>query len=427
MIAIGLHRPAMRYQGVSPGVVLLLISLGLNIGWAVAVKPLNAVDEPAHLQAILQVRNQHILPEVHFRFDQDPAGIVANTPVDDAARDYAIHLGYSRPPLLLWPYEGRQPPLYYIVAGLVARIVPADPAAVLYAGRGVAALFGALAVYYCWATTRQLAPCSPRLALAVGGFVALLPQFCCDSAAASNDSTINWLSAASFYVWCRGLREPRYDPWLLRAGALFGLAILAKLSALALLPGLVFVVLFRSRQGVVGSGRGLRQWLRQIPPLGLSVAGAALAVCGWWLARNALIYGEPTGSLDLLRFSRGHFNPIDFQYFGNANLFLTWTVQNFWGTFGWTTIQLPGEYYRLSNVLGMVLIALTGIAVVGAARRMWERTIAVYTVQIGVAMAAKTCSLGFLIALCMLGGLSVLAPRRFSKRWLAVVGSTDVK
>src|SRR4051794_34540781 len=54
-----------------PGLALAVISFGLGLVWAAAVGPLGAPDEPAHLQAVMQVRKLHILPEVHYVFALD--------------------------------------------------------------------------------------------------------------------------------------------------------------------------------------------------------------------------------------------------------------------------------------------------------------------------------------------------------------------
>ena len=80
------------------------------------------------------------------------------------------------------------------------------------------------------------------------GVIALLPEFSFNNARVGNDSLVNCLGAAAFYVWFRGLRQPEYDPWMLRAGVVVALAVLAKLTAVALIPGLALVVLFRAFQ-----------------------------------------------------------------------------------------------------------------------------------------------------------------------------------
>ncbi len=92
-----------HYVHLSAGLVLAVMSLLLNTAWALLNKPLAAVDEPAHLQAIMQVRTQHRLPEVHFSFQNTPAGEVVHTPIDQATFDFSVGLGYDKIQLLLLP------------------------------------------------------------------------------------------------------------------------------------------------------------------------------------------------------------------------------------------------------------------------------------------------------------------------------------
>ncbi len=440
-----------HYVHLPAGLVLAVMSLLLNTAWALLNKPLAAVDEPAHLQAIMQVRAQHRLPEVHFSFQNTPAGEVVHTPIDQATFDFAVGLGYDKIPLLLLPYEGMQPPLYYLIAGLAAHSVPPDSVPVLYVGRLVAGLFGAGTVYFCWAALRQVAPQAPMLAAAGASVVLLLPQFAFNSAAASNDSAVNCLSAACFYVWFRGLREPGYDLWLRRAGLVLGLAVLAKLSAVALLPGLILVWLFRTRgRGPTAEDGYLRYSLR----LGANAGGVLLATCGWWLVRNALVYGDFTGSYDVIRFYQGYLEPVDFRDAGAFALFAQLTTESFWGLFGLMSIRLPRVAYQLSNLLGLGLLTLSLIGLIrGGSRRLrGSSTIPAYAWQAGVVMAAATATLlvGYLqynltvafqpqsrylfpvlvpLGLVMTGGLYALAPGRPAKvvalsiplLWLAIL------
>jgi hypothetical protein len=230
------------------------------------------------------------------------------------------------------------------------------------------------------------------LAAAGAGFVLLLPQFAFNSAAASNDSAANCLSAACFYVWFRGLREPGYDPWLRRAGLVLGLAVLAKLSAVALLPGLTLVWLFRTlRCGRAAEGGHLRYSVR----LGVNAGGVLLATCGWWLVRNALVYGDFTGSYDAIRFYQGHLEPVDFRYAGAFTLFAQLTTESFWGLFGLMSVRLPRAAYQLSNLLGLGLLTLSliGLSQGGSRWLRGSRTTPAYAWQAGVVLAAATATL----------------------------------
>jgi 4-amino-4-deoxy-L-arabinose transferase-like glycosyltransferase len=381
------------------GVLVALASALLGVIWSVGISPLHAPDEQAHLQAIIQVRKQHILPEIHYEFETNTGGAVVGNPGDQAARDYALSLGIGvgRPRLLI-PYESMQPPLYYVAAGLVSQVAPPDPPVVLYLSRLVAVLFGAGAVYFCWAAVRVLAPQAAMWAVASAGAMALLPQFCFNSATAANDSALNFAATASFYVWFKGLRQPEYDSWMLRAGALLGLAVLAKLTAVALAPGLALVILFRAFQSAPSASLW-RERLRRGLRMAVGAIGATLFVCGWWLLRNMLIYGEPSGSRDALR-SYAEWNAKLVPDI-NLDLFLRLTLESLWGLFGGMSIRMPALLYDLSSYLALGLVALSGVALLstvfksareGTARRAPTRILA-YAWQAGLAMLAVAATL----------------------------------
>jgi 4-amino-4-deoxy-L-arabinose transferase-like glycosyltransferase len=369
---------ALNVQGLieffSPGVLMALFSLLLGTVWAFAIKPLNAPDEIAHLQTVMEVRKGNLLPEVHYDFSKwSGAGWVIGTPGDQSVRDYAARLGYDDP-FLMVPYESMQPPLYYLVAGSVARAIPPDPQAVLYLSRIVAAIFGAGTVYFCWAAARRLAPHAPVWAFAVACIIALLPQFCFNSATVSNDSFLNFCAAALFYVWFRGLREPGYDPMMLRSGALLGFALLAKLPAVEFIPILGLVAGFRAFQSKEGAldAPSINQRLKRALLMGACAAGSALAVSGWWFVRNMVAYGEPSGSRDALRFATTRFHKLDVNSATSpwgVGSFLKTTWQSSWGLFGPMTHGLPSGLYVQAQYLAIGLLALTIFA---SGRYIWK-------------------------------------------------------
>ncbi|HMA36245.1 MAG TPA: DUF2142 domain-containing protein [Chloroflexia bacterium] len=351
----------MAYCG-RPGVGLAILSFWLALIWVGAIRPLASPDEISHLEVVMQVRKQHILPEIHYDFSKNPAGEVVGTPADPETRAYAQSLGFGDP-YRLEAHEATQPPLYYLVAGIAAYLVPPTPILVLYVSRIVAALFGALMIYFFWAAARELVPRSPLWAIGATGVVILLPQFCFNRAGASNDSAINMVATASFYVWFRGLRDPRYDPWLVRAGALLGLGVLTKFSALTLVPGLGLVFLFHVFQGAPGRG-AWRAKLQRALRMAAGGTGAALAICGWWLVRNALLYGDPTNLQSLMRFNTGKLAVLDFHDPRVVDNFVQSTWQSFWGVFGWLDILMPPEFYAQVLVISQVLTGFAGIALV---------------------------------------------------------------
>jgi 4-amino-4-deoxy-L-arabinose transferase-like glycosyltransferase len=345
-----------------PGFILAAINFCLGLVWMAVIQPLDAPDEPGHVQAIMQVRKQHILPEVHYA-PSSAAGVIG-PPSDPETRAYIAKLLPKLPvneAYFILPYESFQPPLYYLAAGLLVHLVPPNPQTILYLGRVLAILFGAATVYFCWLTTKELAPQAPIWAIATAGVVALLPSFCFDSAHASNDSMVNLTATAAFYVWIRGLRDPEFDRQLLGAGVMLGLALLSKLTAVALIPGLALVILFRMFQ-VRPSILGLGNWLKRSAGMIAGATQGPLLVCGWWFVRNAVIYGEPTGTAVELRFWAARFVKADFALPRTAGDLLRYTLESLWGRFGWNDITLPQEVYRFCNSVASVLVTVSILA-----------------------------------------------------------------
>jgi len=330
------------------------------------IPPLDAPDEPAHLEAIMQVRKEHKLPEVHFAAGSR-AGEIIGSPSDAETRSYILKQRSKLPvndEYVALPYKSVQPPLYYVSAGLVAQLVPPNPRTVLYVGRLVAILFGAASVYFCWLATRELAPRAPIWAIASAGTIALLPEFCFTNAHAANDSAVNLAATAAFYVWIRGLRQPEFDRRLFGAGAMLGLAFLCKLTAAVLIPGLALVVLFRMFQ-VRPSALGWSNWLKRALSM---VAGAALGtvlVCGWWFIRNVFTYGEPSGTSAEVRLVAGNFIKADFSDPRTAGNLLRYTLESLWGRFGWNDITLHQQVYHFCNSTALLLICLSALAGIG--------------------------------------------------------------
>ncbi len=361
-----------------PGVMVTLCSLVLGMMWASRILPLDAPDEVAHLQNIMAVRNGILLPEIHYDFsagegeNSKPIG----SPGDPSVRDYARQVGFTDEYNLI-PYEAMQPPLYYLAAGLIAKLLPADPQAVLRLARLLSVLFGAATVYFCWAAVRQLAPRAPMWALASAGLIALVPQFCFNSATAANDSALNLGVAISFYLWIRALREPEFDPWMLKSGLVVGLTVLTKLTAVALLPGLAMIVLFRAFQveQLEHPGESSSAWKARLPQLRRGIrmgAGAFLtvaAVSGWWFLRNIIVYGDPSGSRDAIRFYTGRFSLLDLRVPGDLRDFVLVTLQSALGRFSWMNRPLPSAYYSQAIIIAAALLICALFALLAASRR----------------------------------------------------------
>jgi hypothetical protein len=350
-----IQNPKSKIQ--NPGIVLAALTIWLGLLWVIATPPFNAPDEPAHLHAVMQVRVLHILPELHFDFSTNPAGEIVNTPLDPATSAAIAGAGFELP-AKLEPNESWQPPLDYLTAGLLTQVIPPDPLWILYASRLISVLFGAGMVYFCWAAVRELAPGAPLWAVATAGAVMLLPQAAAGRAVVANDTAVNCCIMAAFYLWFRGLRQPSYDPWLLRAGLVTGLAIMSSLSAGLLVPGLALVGLFRAW----GAGPAWRTRLQRLAQMGLGAVAAVGVICLPWAVRNLVVYGEPTGTADLLRYARAPYPRYDMSAPSIQRDFLRFTWESFWGWFGWRDARLPGQFYQQALWITAFLLALSLVA-----------------------------------------------------------------
>ncbi|MBN1642409.1 MAG: glycosyltransferase family 39 protein [Anaerolineae bacterium] len=306
----------------------------------------------------------------------------------------------------LWEQEGSQPPLYYLLGALLISGIdvsdaedmlwrnpqanigdPTNPgnknvyihhpeqafpwvgtARAVHVMRFVSLAMGAGTVYLVWRITSVMFPEQQVLPLAVAGGVAFIPQFLFVSSSVNNDNAMVLLATAVLYQMLvlveRSAGEDVPGAHLLWArwallGLLLGLAMLAKLSALALLP-LVMVA-------VALAGWHRRSWRTSIA-LGAATLVPAILVSGWWYARNVVLYGDPTGLSAM-------WETVGLRQDFGENLWGEFRAlrYSFWGLFGWFSIAMPNWTYLVLDVLsglaGCGLCACAGRWLVSERRR----------------------------------------------------------
>jgi 4-amino-4-deoxy-L-arabinose transferase-like glycosyltransferase len=235
----------------------------------------------------------------------------------------------------MWLREAGQPPLYYVLAapfvapldtsdfpGFV-RFNEAHPAitphsqseapnvfihtpheAFPYQGavlaihivRLLTVLWGAGAVVSTYLVAREIAPDRPSLALAAAAVTAFNPHFVYISGVVNNDACAVCLCTLALWLAVRLQREPRLlsenrvsrsqksPASELALGLVLGLALLSKVSALALLalvPLALGLVWWRDRDA------------RALLVRGATILGPAALVAAWWYVRNWVLYGDP--------------------------------------------------------------------------------------------------------------------------------------
>ncbi|MCO5242816.1 MAG: DUF2142 domain-containing protein [Anaerolineae bacterium] len=207
-----------------------------------------------------------------------------------------------------------------------------------------------------WATQRALRPLlgDGRATLGAALF-AFLPQFIFISAAASNDNAIN--ATATLTLWLlvtlvtdSDEQRPRWTGGrgLLRfaaIGVLLGLALLSKLSGLAL-AGLAGLAL-------LAAASRARSW-RTLLLGGLAIFLPALLIAGWWFVRNQMLYGDPLAwnvwqANILLRVVPATWQTIVAE--------LVSLERSFWGLFGWLNVPYPDWVYLLFRAIEVIIAA----------------------------------------------------------------------
>lgn len=200
---------------------------------------------------------------------------------------------------------------------------------------GAAGVLGAFAVGF-WATGKASVGVGSAL------FAALLPMNIALSGALSNDPLLITLISWTLAILALGTRIPLKLVHGIALGLIVALALLTKMTALALLPLLILGLIFARRSGTVA-------------PIGLAL-GLALLVGGAWWMRNMQVYGEPflqrtfhdvfaprspLASDMIARVGPGPYWSTVAQLTGYSTL----------GVFGYMDIYLPDTLYSLTWIL----------------------------------------------------------------------------
>jgi len=347
-----------------PLMILLVSFVALASFYSLIIPLFEGPDEDNHFRYARFIANQRALPVQQF----EPGGGVAG-------------------------HQGWQPPLYYALAALV--IAPIDTSnyeqllwrnyAVTFVGdpsccgrniyfhtdaenfpytrttlavhlaRLLSILFGAITV---WATyhiaftvlnaVRTTQYIVSHLALACAAVVAFNPSFLFISALVSNDAPLAAFSSLVLLMWVT-LLTGRIALTLKSAailGALIGLGILTKTTALGLIPFsmlVLIIVAWRARDArvaIVGN---------------VAILAAIALISGWWFARNQILYGDPL-AYRLMTISALFPRAGELTLAELLQISLPWLWQTFWGG------PTPGDF---SPVILVVLAILAALAVIG--------------------------------------------------------------
>jgi 4-amino-4-deoxy-L-arabinose transferase-like glycosyltransferase len=229
-----------------------------------------------------------------------------------------------------WAQEGSQPPLYYLLASLPLRlfdvrdfeaqlvpnatpqyapfapnnknryVITPNKRTFSYSGAALAAVVlrllnivpGAVTVWCAYVVAHALGK-SNSIALVGMALTAFNPMFLTLTTAVSNDALVIALVTVALALLLRNLREG----WSLRkavvVGLLLGCASLTKLSGALLLP-VALLSIYLAQAPAHKPGFFKKTGLCAGYAAALTLAWATIA--GWWFIRNALLYGELTGT-----------------------------------------------------------------------------------------------------------------------------------
>ncbi|MBX3054002.1 MAG: glycosyltransferase family 39 protein [Caldilineaceae bacterium] len=245
----------------------------------------------------------------------------------------------------------------------------------LHIARFFSVFLGAVTVYTAYRILRILL--GEGKALLGAAFIAAIPQFLFISAAASNDNAVN--AGAGLVIWWlvdttkrqkakiegkSGTASSLFDritaqspnhPVILSPshfvilGLLLGLALLAKLSSLALVGLSGLVILWLAWRA--------RSW-RLVWNAALWAGLPSLLIAGWWYWRNWRLYGDPLAwnvweANILLRVI-----PADWRVIVGE---LGSLERSFWGLFGWLNLPYPEWVY--AGFRGVEILLAAGLLV----------------------------------------------------------------
>jgi hypothetical protein len=384
------------------GVILAFIALGTVI--AIKTPAYESADEPSHVQNIETLAAGHWYG-MNSKCRHSDAFCTGDEP-QQAPLYYLLFAGWQRlvgQPVHS-PFHGKGDPFSIYGAEQFLNHSSADYRFLLWL-RLPNVLLGAITVLFASFALR-LVSLNPWTPVVGASIIAFLPRFVFLSSFVTNDNLVNLLGAI---LTVAGLRYAQRSSRgrIAVVGALIGLLLITKLSALPIV--LVLVPL-----AFMASG-----WKRRAEYLGIGVL-SAFVVSGWYLAQNAVRYGDPLARAASARYllqvgGLGTFgapynsgNPLSLIFVRVPERILdSFWYQSGWNQFHWSRpVNLLLSLVLLAALVGLVrrhvdhkaLVTLWTIAIAGFLS-VWVVATQTATYQaryafVGLAAVAALASLG---------------------------------
>jgi hypothetical protein len=257
----------------------------------------------------------------------------------------------------------------------------------LRAARLVSVVWGAITVLATYLMALELFPKWRSFAVGAAALVAFNPQFVFIASAVSNDSAVSALCTLALWLMLRLLRRGVSTPRLVWLGLAVGLALLTKVSALALLPVAVVAIAMAawSRRTLQTSEVSQSNFARQVVHKSSNdfateksrpkprrsnhkgwvflrgcviVFGIVALIAGWWYTLNWRLHGDPLG----LQVHQAIVGP------GRPRLTLAELIHelsqmelSFWAAFGWGNVHAASWIYTVLR--GVVRLGALGLLI----------------------------------------------------------------
>ena len=236
----------------------------------------------------------------------------------------------------------------------------------MYIVRFLSTLMGTVTVAATGLIALELFPDQKWIAIGAAAINAFNPQFLFISGVINNDNLVTALSSLVLLMLLRLLRRGMQKRGFMILGLLLGLAFLAKVSALALLPlTLIVLALLAYRQ------RSLRVFLSY----GMSIIAVAFIVSGWWYLRNWVLYDHPLAWQTMMEMSATLLRSQQ-RSLMEALSYAQWLRKSFWAAFGYGILMDPPVYEILDFISCIGLVGWAILAVRQWKRRSFDRSTA---------------------------------------------------